>query len=117
MNELDTLEKTKETEFEINDKEFFETENFSFHDELKIIDNDNIQENEIEISEQTIDENLAIPCDQSNDMLDENTECTSLIELKNRSMVTPQKMFKKCIRISIKSFLISLSLTFLNLFI
>lgn len=43
-------------------------------------------------------------------------ECTALVEVKNNSLWVAQKMFKKSIKISIKSFLISLSLGFLNLF-
>ena len=44
-------------------------------------------------------------------------ECTSLVTLKERRLLAAQTMFKKSIKISIKSFLISLSLSFLNLFI
>lgn len=44
-------------------------------------------------------------------------ECTSLVVLKERRLIAAQNMFKKSIRVSIKSFLISLSLSFLNLFI
>ena len=44
-------------------------------------------------------------------------ECTSLITVKERRILAAQTMFKKSIRISLKSFLISLSLSFLNLFI
>lgn len=44
-------------------------------------------------------------------------ECTSLVVLKERRLLAAQNMFKKSIRVSIKSFLISLSLSFLNLFI
>lgn len=44
-------------------------------------------------------------------------ECTSLVVLKERRLLVAQNMFKKSIKVSIKSFLISLSLSFLNLFI
>lgn len=44
-------------------------------------------------------------------------ECTSLVVLKERRLLNAQTMFKKSIKVSIKSFLISLSLSFLNLFI
>lgn len=44
-------------------------------------------------------------------------ECTSLVVQKERRLLVAQNMFKKSIKISIKSFLISLSLSFLNLFI
>ena len=46
----------------------------------------------------------------------EEEECTALVELKPHSLLVAQSMFKKSIKISIKSFLISLSLGFLNLF-
>lgn len=44
-------------------------------------------------------------------------ECTSLVVQKEHRLLVAQNMFKKSIKISIKSFLISLSLSFLNLFI
>ena len=44
-------------------------------------------------------------------------ECTALVTVKERRLMAAQNMFKKSIRISLKSFLISLSLSFLNLFI
>lgn len=44
-------------------------------------------------------------------------DCTALVTLKERRLLTAQTMFKKSIKVSIKSFLISLSLSFLNLFI
>ena len=43
-------------------------------------------------------------------------ECTALVELKPHGLLVAQTMFRKSIKISIKSFLISLSLGFLNLF-
>ena len=46
----------------------------------------------------------------------EEVECTALVELKPHSLLVAQSMFKKSIKISIKSLLISLSLGFLNLF-
>ena len=46
----------------------------------------------------------------------EEEKCTALVELKPHSLLVAQTMFKKSIKISIKSFLISLSLGFLNLF-
>lgn len=44
-------------------------------------------------------------------------ECTALVTLKERRLLAAQTMFKKSIKVSIKSFLISISLSFLNLFI
>ena len=49
--------------------------------------------------------------------IEENLEETSLTTLKERRLLAAQTMFKKSIKVSLKSFLISLSLTFLNLFI
>ena len=70
---------------------------------------------------------------QSNQILDSNNEetnleesfsdkereeeCTALVTVKERRLMAAQNMFKKSIRISLKTFLISLSLSFLNLFI
>lgn len=51
----------------------------------------------------------------SNDLNSE--ECTALVTLKERRLLGAQTMFKKSIKVSIKSFLISISLSFLNLFI
>lgn len=56
-------------------------------------------------------DNQTVPLQES------EVECTALVELKPHSLLVAQTMFKKSIRISIKSFLISLSLGFLNLFI
>lgn len=44
-------------------------------------------------------------------------EVTALVVVKPNSLFVAQTMFKKSIKISIKSFLISLSLGFLNLFL
>ena len=49
--------------------------------------------------------------------IEPNTETTSLVTIKERRILAAQTMFKKSIRISLKSFLISISLSFLNLFI
>lgn len=61
-------------------------------------------------NEQTLD-NQSVPAQES------EVECTALVESKPHGLLVAQTMFKKSIRISIKSFLISLSLGFLNLFI
>ena len=62
------------------------------------------------------DENSDAP-QLSNENIEEKTEeVTALVELKPHSLLVAQTMFKKSIKISIKSFLISLSLGFLNLF-
>ena len=53
---------------------------------------------------------------ENGDKGSEEVECTALVELKPHSLLVAQSMFKKSIKISIKSLLISLSLGFLNLF-
>ena len=47
----------------------------------------------------------------------ESLETTALVTIKERRILAMQTMFKKSIRVSLKSFLISLSRSFLNLFI
>lgn len=72
---------------------------------------------EVEAS-QNIEETLSNPSISENTNNSNKIEetCTALVELKPRGLLVAQTMFKKSIRISIKSFLISLSLGFLNLF-
>lgn len=48
---------------------------------------------------------------------EDNKDCTALTVAKPNSLFVAQTMFRKSIKLSIKSFLISLSLGFLNLFI
>lgn len=48
---------------------------------------------------------------------DKVEECTALVTVKERRIMTMQTMFKRSIKVTIKSFLISLSLSFLNFFI
>ena len=55
--------------------------------------------------------------DTNSKQINKNEECTALVVTKPNSLFVAQKMFRKSIKISIKSFLISLSLGFLNLFI
>lgn len=49
--------------------------------------------------------------------IEPDDETTSLVTIKERRLLTAQNMFKKSVRVSLKSFLISISLSFLNLFI
>ena len=49
--------------------------------------------------------------------IEPDNETTSLMTVKERHLLNAQIMFKKSIRVSLKSFLISISLSFLNLFI
>lgn len=100
-------------------------------DNLNLIDN-NIKLNNNTISiDDIIDEQLDIEntaldnTEVTNEMSNNDTnssiveteeECTALVELKPHGLLVAQTMFRKSIKISIKSFLISLSLGFLNLF-
>lgn len=89
--------------------------------------NDNIFQSEKLFSELNIDndisvqdENIAEENHLTSFLEDDNSsqeECTALVTLKERRLLAAQTMFKKSIKVSIKSFLISLSLSFLNLFI
>lgn len=90
--------------------------------------NDSISDSEKHFSELNIDSHISFSQDEDiteKNRLDSflkegnssNEECTALVTLKERRLLAAQTMFKKSIKISIKSFLISLSLSFLNLFI
>ena len=81
--------------------------------EITSIDNEVVS-----TAETTVDEAASIDNSTEKNLTptEESTECTSLIEVKPHSLLVAQTMFKKSIKISIKTFLISLSLGFLNLF-
>ncbi len=64
-----------------------------------------------------IDNNETIDNTSVEDTENIKEECTALVVAKPNSLFVAQAMFKKSIKISIKSFLISLWLGFLNLFI
>ena len=51
------------------------------------------------------------------DNIKEDNETKSLVTVRERRLMAAQTMFKRSIRISIKAFLLSLSLTFLNFFL
>lgn len=76
-------------------------------DFLDNIDNDVNNPEENEIANDTTTENIE----------ENKEEVTALVVVKPNSLFAIQPIFKKSIRISIKSFLISLSLGFLNLFL
>ena len=100
-------------------------------DNLNLIDNDiKLNNNSISIDD-IIDEQLDIENtvlgnteatnevsnnDTNSSIVETEEECTALVELKPHGLLVAQTMFRKSIKISIKSFLISLSLGFLNLF-
>ena len=54
---------------------------------------------------------------ENTDTEEEKQEVTALVVTKPNSLFVTQHVFKKSVKISIKSFLISLSLGFLNLFL
>ena len=66
-----------------------------------------------DIQEENID-NPELPAEETEE---KKEEITALVVTKPNSLYVAQTMFKKSIKISIKSFLISLSLGFLNLFL
>lgn len=111
---MDNLNLT-ETNIELNDS----INNLSFEeidsiDVQEILETSDIENQEIE---EATNENLEAPA--QDDICTQNNveECTALVVTKPNSLFVAQKMFKKSIKISIKSFLISISLGFLNLFI
>ena len=75
------------------------------------------EKNTEELNEQGTDELSSEEEDTNVTEKNDVEECTSLVVQKEHRLLVAQNMFKKSIKISIKSFLISLSLSFLNLFI
>ena len=111
-NELDKLNKLKETSSNVNN---FFTDNLNYNDDflLEDIENENIDET-LETANLNLENINNIDIYNG---IKPNTEETSLVTVKESPLATAQNMFKKSIRVSLKSFLISLSLSFLNLFI
>lgn len=111
-NELDKLNNLKNGS-SIDTNSFF-TNDESFNDDFSFDDTDipdkakNPAISNVDINNQNVDEYTNIEPDN---------ETTSLVTIKERRLLNAQIMFKKSIRISLKSFLISISLSFLNLFI
>lgn len=112
-NELDKLNKLK-AGASIDTNDFF-TDNESFNDDLSL---DDLLENDSDKNIEDLDLNN-INSDISKDYSDiePDTETVSLVTIKEKHLLTMQTMFKKSIRVSLKSFLISITLSFLNLFI
>ena len=111
-NELDKLNNLKNGS-SIDTNSFF-TNDENFNDDFSFDDTDipdkakNPASSNVDINNQNVDEYTNIEPDN---------ETTSLVTIKERRLLNAQIMFKKSIRISLKSFLISISLSFLNLFI
>ena len=111
-NELDKLNRLKNEEFDT--KDFFTT-NEHFNDSPEEF-NARVQSESISIEK---DSSTAQPEIKTNDLqnIEPDNETKSLIAVKPNYLITAQTMFKKTIRFSLKSFLISISLSFLNLFV
>ena len=111
-NELDKLNNLKNGN-NIDTNSFF-TNDENFNNDFSFDDTDipdkakNPAISNVDINNQNVDEYTNIEPDN---------ETTSLVTIKERRLLNAQIMFKKSIRISLKSFLISISLSFLNLFI
>lgn len=111
-NELDKLNNLKNgnnidtNSFFTNDENF--NNDFSFDDTDIPDKSEHTAISNVNINNQNVDEYTNIEPDN---------ETTSLVTIKERRLLNAQIMFKKSIRISLKSFLISISLSFLNLFI
>lgn len=88
---------------------------FAVTDFLDSLDTDMNTSNNEAVKEENIDNIDTL--DLENDKEDGKQKVTALVVQKPNSLFVAQTMFKKSIKISIKSFLISLSLGFLNLFL
>ena len=106
-NELDKLNKLK-AGASIDTNDFF-TDNESLDDLLEDDSDKNIEGLDLN------NINSDISKDYSD--IEPDTETVSLVTIKEKHLLTMQTMFKKSIRVSLKSFLISITLSFLNLFI
>lgn len=115
-NELDKLNKLKAGP-SINTNDFF-TDNESFNDDLSLNDlpENNSTSNVITTDSDNIKVEVnEVSTDYSN--IEPDTETVALVTIKEKHLLAMQTMFKKSIRVSLKSFLISITLSFLNLFI
>ena len=117
-NELDKLNKLNNV-----DTNSFFTNDEKFNDDFSTEDIKNTNENlandestEEEFYEEEFKGKFELDTNEYEDIEPDN-ETKDLISVKERRLLAAQNMFKKSIRISLKSFLISLSLSFLNLFI
>lgn len=113
-NELEKLNNLKKQSIDTNS---FFTSNEFFNDDLLL---DEVDSPETKIEESSTDTS----CDEtintnqnSYEDIEPDNETTSLVTIKENRLLTAQNMFKKSIRVSLKSFLISITLSFLNLFI
>ena len=111
-NELDKLNKLKNDEFD--PKDFFTT-NEHFNDSPEEF-SERLQTESININNNSTTQQPEIKTNDYQNIEPDN-ETKSLIVVKPNYLITAQTMFKKTIKFSLKSFLISISLSFLNLFV
>ena len=111
-NELDKLNKIKSEKFDTNS---FFTNNENFNDDFSFDDSE-LPNNAQEITHNDINLSDNININSYEDIEPDN-KTKSLVTVKEHRLLTAQTMFKKSIRVSLKSFLISISISFLNLFI
>ena len=110
-NELDKLNQANN----IDTNSFF-TSNEQYNDDLNIDEISSTEEKSNNFYDEEFKGNFELETDKYEDIEPDN-ETKDLVTTKEHRLLTAQTMFKKSIRISLKSFLISLSLSFLNLFI
>ncbi len=118
--ELDKLNKMNNSTVDTNS---FFTSNEKFNDDISLdeLNKENESENKTDIDkdefyEEEFKGEFEVDIDKYKD-IEPDDETKDLVSIKERRLIAAQNMFKKSIRISLKSFLISLSLSFLNLFI
>ena len=113
------------------DSSYF-TSDEHFNDDLSSVLNtessvtDDTKENISEEANEAIEHNESICDEQSNEEqntdnsypdIEPDDDTKSLVTIKENRLLTAQTMFKKSVRMSLKAFLLSVSLSFLNLFI
>ena len=112
-NELEKINKLRNEQIDTNS---FFTNNVHFNDDILPEDllnqenSNNTETNSINIS----NTNSVISYENT---IEPDNETKSLVVKKENSLFVVQNIFKKSIKFSLKSFLISISLSFLNLFI
>lgn len=106
-NELDKLNNTKKEN--IVDTSSFFTDNEKFNDDFSFDDSN--------LSEKTKNELNSTNLNLEFSNITPDNDTVSLVKIKEHHLLDVHNMFKKTIRVSLKSFLISISLSFLNLFI
>lgn len=112
-NELDKLNTLKKQS--IDTSSFF-TSNENFNDNFSF-DDSGLPENSLDETTNISSDNINIIDSNIYEDIEPDNETTSLVTIKERRLLAAQDMFKKSIRVSLKSFLISITLSFLNLFI